>query len=65
MIGRLTERIRNWFSFDCDHFDDDSRDGYDSGTLMDYIRPGEKLENPYAESSKNNDKSGLGTRIEC
>ena len=60
MIRRLTEWIRNWFSFDYGSVDDD----YESDTLMNYIRPGEKLDNPYSESSRNEDKSGPTTKIE-
>ena len=57
MIRRLIERIKDWHLADYDYLDDDSRDGCDSGTLMDYIRPGEKLDNPYMKNKRKEDNS--------
>ena len=49
MIRRLIDWIKGLFLPDYDCIGDDR----ESGTLMNYIRPGEKLENPH---SKNNPK---------
>ena len=64
MIRRLIEWIKGCFLPDYDCLDGESPDAGESGTLMNYIRPGEKLDNPYSESNRNNDKSGLTTKIE-
>ena len=60
MIRRLIEWIKGCFLPDYDCISDD----YESDTLMNYVRPGEKLDNPYSESSRNEDKSGPTTKIE-